>query len=566
MDAFALTDICLIALFALAAHGLLAANDGMYGDSMLLHGLLKPDRVHYVLETSSQLGRPVIGRILALTERIDGKVFFFRMVGLAGMVLIGIGTYTALLSTGHMDGRAALAVSLLTVTYTGNQMLIDFSVALLYYFFQAFFLLGVALCFTAAHLGWGQFLLLFPLAAGLLFLGFHLESHLAYFYAVPAVLAAEWLTGGAKDGQVPGYASALAYGILPLLFWVWKERATPRHGEYAGYNRLRIDPVLTKRFAKRILTRGVAGAVVEPFRYVTKARFGWLAPIPAILAGLAFDHYHLAEPLHGAATSLCLMLSGAVLLALGNVSYLLVLQPAGLRGWATKNNVLIALPMAFMLTGLLSLMLPASFFPFVLGIFLAYFVIYLNMLHLYWVGIWAKHLSLLEKLSRTPGARETSVFSLTDIHPVSMTFDEHREHYPIAGVFMLDWLWGGLSRMVILEPVPRSEGYLPVEVEIVIQGTTVGYMLSNVDREGGQASVVLGRGRLDLTPEMAGLRYVWHRLVAKSGMERFLDDFTNLEFRPLPTPTESEGRQWPTGVAPFVDGWKASMEKTRQSA
>lgn len=563
MDTFFLTVAAAVSATALLAHGVLLLNDGAYGDSVILAGMLEPGRVQHLLTSSSQVGRPLIGRVLASTMGVRNKALFYHAIAVASMVLIGTLTYLICLATGMLDAQTSAVVALLTVSYTGNQMLMDFSVALLYYFFQVFFLAGALVVFLAASADPAGAALLCVLAAGLFFLGFQMESHLSYFFGLPLLLCAGWvLARGQGQASLQPLVVAGVVSVFPFAHWILKERMTPRHGEYRNYNRFRFNPVLTRRYILRLFTRGLAGAVLEPFRYVLGHRWGWLALVPAGLAAWAFHVSGLAAAAPTVGTSLGLLCFGFVLLVLGNVPYILVLQPAGLRGWSTKNNVLIALPCALMLTGLLTLVVPGRALSALLGFTLTFYVVYLNLVHLHWVAIWAKHRSLLHALSRMPEAQAVSVFAYTDRHRLSATYDEHQENCNLYIVFLLDVLWGGLRHMAIVEPAPKTEGYTRLEVEIVMQSTTMDYVLGAVDRDGTQAALVLDAGELALSPTAVALRYLWHRWVAPEGMDGFLGALSRVTCTPLAAPQQADGpRPWSPGVAAYVERWKHVAEE-----
>lgn len=552
---------------ALFAHGVLLLHDGAYGDSVILEGMLKPGRKHYMIRSSSELGRPLPGRILAATAAIGNKPLFYRTLAVASIWLIGVFTYLACRATGLLGEQACVAVALLTIGYSGNQMLMDYSIALFYYFFQIFFLAGVATLFLAAYAPPFQAVLLCLVTVGLLYLGFQMESHLSYFYAAPLLLVTTWLMTPQGHSGIQPLVVAGAMSAYPVFHWLLKERLTPRGGDNQEYNRFRFDPKRTRKLVVRTVTHGLLGAVLEPFRFVLSRRWGWLVLAPASLCAWGFAALGIGAVHISRGTSLGLLAFGTVLLALGAIPYILVQQPVGVRGWATKNNVLIALPAALLLTGLLSLAVQEATFAAILGFMLVFNAAYLSLTHLHWVAVWAKHRSLLQALKRLPEAREFTTFAYTDTHPVSGDCDQHKENYNLFIVFLLDTLWGGLQRMCIVEPKVRDEGYSRLELEIAIKSTTVDYMLTNVDRHGPQAALQLQAGDLDLSPTSAALRYLWHRWVSPKGLDAFLQDFTQVTLTPLPRPEEQEQkRPWSPGIAPFVERWKVPAEQALRGA
>lgn len=562
MDIFSLQVIAACALLALLAHGALLLNDGVYGDSVILEGMLQPGRVDYVLRSSSEFGRPMIGKILAATVGVRRKTLMFRIIAVVSMAGIGALTYLALLATGLLDKQVCAAAALLATCYPGNQMNMDYSIALLYYFFQLFFLAGAIAIFTAARSDPGLAACYYVLAAGLFFLGFQMESTLVYFFGLPLALCAGWMLGAYGQAGIQPLAVAGLILPFPFLHWRLKGRLTPKGGANRDYNNFRYHPVLTKRYALQAVTRGVAGAALIPFKYAFSRPWGLPALAAACLNAWVFYSLNLGaiQPAFGA--SLGMIGFGFLLLGLAAAPYIVVLQPTGLRGWATKNNALFALPFALIVVGAFSLALKGRAFAAFLGFALAFYAISIALAHLHWVAVWAKHRALLAALSRRPESGQYSIFSYVDRHPVSGTFDGHEENYNLFIVFLLDRLWGGLRHMAVVEPEPRTEGYSRLEVEIAIQSTTVDYMLRNVDRNGAQAALTVEAGELALGPIQAALRYIRLRLTSPGKVELFLQSFVRVIVTPLDTPVEPLGkRPWARGVAPHVVRWKAPAEK-----
>lgn len=533
-----------IAITVFFAHGVVFFNDGMYGDGMLLYRLLQPARIHHFITLSRQGGRMLLGHVFMATARIKNKIFVYRLVGVLAVVIITWITYFICLECGQIDTRVALAVALLVATYTGNQMIMV-SPVVFYYLFHALFLLGILIGLHAMHsTGWTQGIL-YVASVVFLVLSFQIDSHLAYLCAFSLLLLLKHFHWAGQEtfGQLSTILTAVAYGLLPVVYWVLKNIRAPRHGPYKEYYRVRLHPELTRKYAVRVFTWGVLGALLEPFRYTLRLQWGWLVLFPATVAGWLFHRLEIVAPPPTPEWCAGFIVAGATLLVLGNIPYVLVLQPAGLRGWATKNNMLIGLPTAALLVGTLGLVLADRWFSAALGFAMTFFVVYLGLLHIYWVAIWAKHRSFLHNLVRIPGARDTSIFGFCDKHPVSMSFDGHREHYPLYVISMLDWLWGDLSRLVAVEPKERHTGYTPAEIEAVIQATTMEYILTALDKGGPQASIVLGQGVLRLSPTEAGLRYIWHRYLNRKGLDSFLSEFTSVRFASLPAPPPSQAER-----------------------
>ncbi|OGR37764.1 MAG: hypothetical protein A2051_13175 [Desulfovibrionales bacterium GWA2_65_9] len=552
-----------ITLATLVSQGLICLNDGIYVDSLLLMGLRKPERVHHLTHHCSQIGRPLVGQITAFIAKANNLVMTYRIIALSSMWLIGLLTYMICRATGLLDSATALAVALFTVAYTGHQMTVEFCVARRFYAFQVFFLFAILLALLSVHHGPAIWLALSVLSLPFLFIGFHLEAQLTYAFALPLLLALNHLFFLPNDSSDPALVAmtAVLYCIAPVLFWKWSNIAHGCHGDYQNSYRPRFNPEITKKYALRVFTYGVLGAITAPFKHLFGLRRGWLSLFPAAMIAGLFYHFELISVRISGAFGIGLMTAGLVLLVLGNAPFVLVLQPAGLRGWSTKNNVLIALPTALMLTGLIGLILQGRLFSAGLGFIVAYFLMYLNMIHIDTMAIWAKHHSILRNISQIPQAREAAVFAFHDRHPIRGSFDEHPEHFTLSVVFLLDLLWGQLCHLVIVEPTPKTEGYTQEEIGIAIRGTTMASVFDNMDRKGRQAAITVDNGRLDLSTFQAGLRYFWYRWFDKKGLDPFLAGLTTVTFAELQAPSgEQAGRPWSPGVAPFVGRWRNAAE------
>lgn len=563
MDFVSQHALIVIAAATLAAHGLLLSNDGLYWDSLWIFGLQRPDRIHLLLAHCSQAGNPLIGQLYKGMSLLPNSLFHSRMAALASILLIGVLTRAICLASGFFSEPAALGVALLTVTYTGNQMLIDFSIFIAYYLFQVLFLAGILLAFQAANSTSYTWIPLYLASVTFIFIGFSINSHLTYYFAFPLTLLAQYafLPETTQTTSVL-LRNMAAFGFLPFVFWLLKERLTPRWGYYRSHNRVAFDYQQFKEHAVRAIQFGLLGAVAEPFRYIFRHLPGALALIPALAAAWFFHEHSLISLNTSLLQSLGMIAAGAVLFVLGAFPYVAVRQPAGLRGWSTKNNILYALPTALLLTGALSLVLKGAWFSAAAGFMAAIFAIYLALLHLHWLALWAKYRSFLRNLSLIPRAQETGIFAFTDIHPISGAFDEHPEFYSIYATFLLDLLWKDLRRLAIVEPIPRTQGYTPLEVAIVKKSTTLDFALTSIDLNAPQASVVLGAAGANPSPPWTGLRYAWHRAFHAQGMDSFLAGLTCVGFTPLDKPRDIQpGRSWPPGVAPFVARWRKDAEE-----
>lgn len=529
------TEYCALILFVatILTHGLLLVNDGLYWDGWLLNGWQITKDWPSMQRFFREVGMPLLfieHRIMAF---LPGRIFAYKILGFISLYISAFSVYLLAVQFGSLTPFEALCLSLLMLCYPGQQMLVEPVVSLNY-------MLPVALFFSACWLGLSAELILdsnhwlYHFGALILFtLSFNMNSLLLYYGGYLLFLLSFQLFshGIGLYGTVWFIASHIDFLVLPIMFWWLKEKVTPRQGYYATYNRLVITRQKTVDGFRQLLKQGLSGTLVDALKFILGRSIGWilcgitcvflllctrdLAPMPALKAFLVIDF-------------------GAIILIAAGLPYIWVGQPFTLRGWGTKNNLLLALPSALLIVGSSHLILNAKSIVVFWTVVLVASVVYLNYIYLCWLAVWAKNRSFLYNMSQIPAAKELSIIGVCDQHPVRGSFDDgHPEHAAVYLTYMFTYIWGHVRQLGMYESSPRFLPYLPAEISATISASSIDYALSDINKNGLQGMFVIKPGKLTLSEVQTAWRYLKFRFFNQSRFDKFLSEITQVEFYPL---------------------------------
>ena len=535
MDFFSL-DLGAFLLFVMLmlGHGLMLFNDGLYWDGWIVWGWQKTSDWDGMRRFFREVGMPLLYVNHRSIARFPCHLRLYKLLGFLSLYIVALSIYLIGAQFIGLPPAVAFALASLVLLYPGQQMLVEPVVSMNYLSAAAVFSAAAWLSFFAIGIHGIPGIVLRIFSLLLFFFSFNMNSLLifygAFFLLFALVQAAPLPFPSTKAFLLP--LSLIDYALVPPLYWFLKEKLTPRCGVYASYNRISPNyarlPADLRRCASVGLEQVCRDAVIYPFR-----RKRW-AVLAATVIGLLLARFLIpATPLAAGG----LLIFGFFTFVLAVLPYILVGQPISRRGWGTKNNLLLGIPFASFTVGVSSLLLsPPAFSAFMLVVMLLG-AVYLSYIHLHWLAVWAKNLSILHHLANIPGARDCAVIGLCDRHPIRGAFDDgHPEHASVFFTYMLLWAFGELKCLGMVEGYERTKPYAQSEIDLAIANSTIDYSFQGLRRDGPQGVAVADVGPLCGSDVQVGWNYLLSRYVFRNRHDEFLTGLTRLSFRWIQQP------------------------------
>lgn len=523
-------SVALIALYALVAHGVLLFNNGVYWDGWMIDSWHRNRDWPAMRRFFSEVGLPPVYYQHRILGGLGAGVFGFRLVAFGATLLSALAVYALSLRLGALGDLYSLLLALLYLSYAGYHMNTDTNVGLQYTLPTAIFYWAVYLALAAQDQSGAAHVALRAVALLAFLVAFNANSLLVYYFGFLALqLALQWPSGGDLGQAAWVVAANLDYIALPFLFWILKERLTPRHGFYREYNRISIRPLRVMFRLLNAVRSGLEAPVSAPLRTAAAFHYLWI-PIAAFAAAFyAADRLVLIAPLPEGMVKV-LLLAGPVLLLLAALPYALVGQQFAPAGWATKHHMLFHLPVAMIVLGVAALVLPPNFAFAAIVLVLVANAAYLLRLYLFYIAVVAKERSWLHKLKALDGARHTAVFCITDHHAIQGD-PVYPQNSPAYAFYMFEWLWGEKTHLGIHVPPQQTLRIPPEVVATEITRTSLDYEMGGIDVRGPQARLHIHDGA-ERSPIRVALRYL-KACYAGAGLEQVLNEVTELRFERL---------------------------------
>jgi hypothetical protein len=544
----------ILAGYTLLAHGLLLLNDGLYVDGWLYDAYIREGRWELLTALAGQQGQPQTAALYFLLGQLPNPILAHRLLALSAIYLSGCFIYATGRATGCLSRPESLLLAQLSIAYPGYQYAVEISHIwnLLPY---CLFLGGWWLVWRGGRAAGGGRAIR-PAAAALFLLSFTHPGLLLYFYGLYGL----WLLRpGPGQQPLPGRRLLAQLGrrpelpLLPPLYWLAMRLLVPPGGVFADYNQLSGRLLASAASWQAFVETAVFGQLGRLFDLLP----AWLivAVVGLVLAlGRA---YHLERrPFFRAGTSPAgLFAFGLLLLALGMAPYIAVGKLPELYGFESRVTLLVGLPLAILLLGLLRLLLaagrsgrgltlPRAGF-MVVGLLLIGFALAQMESYLAWQARWVRDLAILGRLPALTGAREYALLYVTDdyrlrlrdgrVDPISEALDLRffqewvvmfrRAYGPDVGLVGFD--------DVYLEPTAHYYRWVN-ELRRQTLETDL-FFLAGYDPAGDQ-------GRLVVEPTAAaeqmgklGLarRYWQYKLLQPGRLRPFLDSLVRLRLEPL---------------------------------
>lgn len=342
----------LIIFFGFLAHGLLLLNDGVYWDGWLIYAGKFLDRWDLIEGIyADRGGLPIYTVFHWVLYQSPAFVFGYKLV--AFVFILGSALLVYTIAIRLIDNKhVALFLALIGLTYPANQAIVELIVIpyLLSYFL---FWLGCLFVLLAAERASKGSLWLHAAAIVSLVLSFRMYSLLVYFYGFLGLVFIAWCwqrRGKLLEIALSFIRKFAIYLILPVLFWFGNALFFPPSGPYANSDAFIFDPVVFG-LAETYWTYGFVGQLIESLKNLANPVALLLVVISVLLAAKA----NLKDQPAKKASKLnftWLVLGGMAFFVAGILPYAVVGRSVQLHGWATRNAVLISVPVAMILTGL----------------------------------------------------------------------------------------------------------------------------------------------------------------------------------------------------------------------
>lgn len=530
--------ILVLFIYTAVSHGLVLLNNGLYWDGWMVDSWQRRKDWRTMKKYLSEVGMPIMYYVYRLNAFFPNRIFASKFLAFVSTYISSVQIYLIATYFNFLNPEQALVLSLLYLSYTGYHMLVDTVVGLQYTFPTAVFYTAVFLSLYA-HSQNGSVALFAHIAAILLFFwSFNANSILVYYFGY---------LGLSLFLQVNGHISNildfniilnnLIYGLIPFIFWILKEKYSPRHGYCAEYNKIRfsIVPLVIGLFHS--VQYALESAIIKPVLFIINDRF-ISVPVTSVIIFIIIRGNNLfAINLNIANNESVMMIGiGFLLFVLASAPYSLVGQAIEDNGWGTKNAMLIHLPSALIIFGLLNLCISDSkSLQIVLLIYLVITCIFNIRNYLYYLAVYVKDYSWLYKLKNIKKIEEIGIFQVIDNHLLKGDLCNISQDYrPAYLSFMFDWLWKSeVSRFGIREFAPRP-AYSFQELSDAFENTTIPYVFTKIDTNSKQARIVINNG-FKLSFYIIALKYIKAKYFSNNKRELtdILEGVTSIELEIL---------------------------------
>lgn len=521
--------IVLPLLVGLLSYGLVIFNRGFFLDGWFLEGWSKKETWHILKRFTGEVGMPFIYFLHKSISSLRVGKTAYNFINVISLIGAAYAVSYLCVQSGYLSFQESMLIAALMLAYPGQQIACEKSVTQ-YFLCTLLFYLGAVLNIQSELSIGTEGVLLWIASLTLLFLSFNMNSLLVYYlgfliYKIVFV---------AKAGELNVHFLFLIKNsilvILPPLFWILKNWLTPRSGYYLEYNSTSFQPKRLFQGFVSLISEGTLGCYVEAVRWFLKN------PIWVVL--IIFSMW-LSKSLFAVTPSigsieLRLLIFSAILILLAAGPYILVGQPFGTFGWATKNNVLLALPCALFIYSGASIV----FKPEVKGFFLlaVIFVGVIYLIHVYasWIALWAKNLSALKQASEEKLFKDAAIVEVCDSYPTELCNRSRPEHWDISLTYMFTYQTQAVRHFGIVgNEQSKLASYSSKEIKNKIIQTTVPYVLEDIDTSGNQIRLKIEKGKHSWEDTKTAFKYLFYSLFAPKKLNFFLAKLVKTEIVPL---------------------------------
>ena len=518
-----LRDMALLFGAVILAHFPLLLNDGLYWDDWLLFRQLQGHDWASVDSLVREAGvTPFNAAFFDAFAYLPGGVLGFRLVVFVLIVAIAWLVYAIAVEAG-LTRRASLVIALLTSVFPGFQdwVLLATAASVLDY---AVFLGGTFLLVRAERQGQAAAAAMRAVAIGLFVLSFSFNSLLTIYLGSLVLLVLVI----ARSGQINAVRRRWMYlaglCLVPFVYWWVAQRLFSPSGLYAGYNAITAAPPLIAKGYGEFLSNGILAQFAQALTLASTPP-GLALVALATVAALGLSYRAVREPSLRRVQWISGLALGAIALVLAILPYAAVEKFPSVHGWDTRQDLLIALPLA--VVGVMTVEAVAA--PLKLAWVGTAFVIVVSAA-LALAGLqdyaalqarWATDASVMQQLKHTDGSGRFAVYWVHEGTPGSEDFYRFYEWSAMLGD-----VYGGQTR-VGLDTRAYDAGFLGES-----QFFNDRYDLSGFDPNGCQADLTIKPGANYKGRAQVAVTYVFYRLFEPGRLNAYLDDLVVVDLTP----------------------------------
>lgn len=423
--------LILIGVVTLLAHGLIMIFDYKVVDGWLFDRLISDRNWLALSHFLGMAGKTLEAHFYFLFRIFNNLDVAIRVTSFAAILLSAILSFLILEKIKSFTRGAALGVTLLAVTFPVCKIYGDSSI-LAYLVAYALYLAGVwvyllSIAATAKRPTAG-----FLIATILIYFGFYLNSLLVVHYAVMAVmfvLVKKNQISIQQKGTLYWVVHGVVLGAIPLVFWVVKQVLFPNHGVYSDYNSVDISKLVQ-------MPHGIVQFISIVLLSIDRAMlpFGVSVIGVGIMAGVSIYIWKKIEPILGVNVSesdqpsaFFIVVAGVFLALAAIFPYMIVGQELGYWGFATKNNLLLGLPMSLILFGVARFIVKYWCFlskkiPYITVFLILGGIVQGNNNYLAWQGNYVIELAVNARLNETHKYKDYSLWVVRDQARIDQTY------------------------------------------------------------------------------------------------------------------------------------------------
>lgn len=333
-------------------HWMLLVTDRVIWDSWWAKYLLREGNYALLKRICNEAGNPAnyyahFFLNLFGDPNAASRIFSFIFLAVSGICIYRICLLSGLLS--KAEGRL---VASLVVAYPGYQVMGDMSI----FFYYAGYTLYLVACLVYLQAlesrRYPHKVLLHVTAIFAFLLSFSTNSLLVFHYSFVALVFLRYKSQLNYHWRVaiirlPRKLTMLI--VLPWAFWIWKEIFTPRHGPYINYNRLKLDLLMIPAGIRKLMENAILAYFRSDAGLICLKLLAGVAIIVLLINFFRNRWRSAPQPVF----NFRLVVFGGLSLFLAALPYILVTEYPYFftHGWGTKNSLLVALPVALIITG-----------------------------------------------------------------------------------------------------------------------------------------------------------------------------------------------------------------------
>jgi hypothetical protein len=528
MDSNLILYCIILLIYTSLSHGLTLFNDGLYWDSWMVDSWQRRKDWHTMKRYLSEVGMPIMYYVYKLNSYFPNRIFASKLLGFISIYFSSVLVYLIATFFEFLNPGQALVISLLFLSYTGYHMMVDTVVSLQYTFPIFVFYLAVFLSLFGFSSNSSESIYFHFMAIILFFWSFNANSILVYYFGFlgfSLLFQANWDLNNLFQTNI--LINNVFYCLIPFIYWIIKEKFTPRHGYCIQYNKISINPFKIVFGAICALRDAFEASVLKPVFFLIKKRLLIISFLTIIL----FDLFFSVDFVIDNSTALILLSYGLVLFMLAIIPYLLVGQPINDNGWATKNAMLIHLPAGMIFFGMSSLLITDTFMLKNIIFFYLISTCLYNMRNaLYYLAVFVKDYSWLHNLKHKE-LNGISIFQVIDKHDIKGDFaNKYQDYKPVYLLFMFDWIWGETPKKFGISEFEPRQAYSTEELNDAFDCTTIPYALNLVDINSPQVRVVI-KNNTNRSYFIYALKYILIKILNKNkqNLNELLEEITSIE-------------------------------------